>query len=157
MMDEKAAAKKEYARQWRKDNREKTRKYAASYREKNKETLNKKRAEWVSQNQDKLKTLKTKWYQENKEKSAESSRRSQLRRLYGLTPEQRDELLLAQGSRCALCRSDTPYGKGWHVDHDHKTGKVRGILCGHCNLMLGYARDNPSTLRAAIQYLGQDK
>lgn len=81
---------------------------------------------------------------------------------HGLTLDEYRALLDAQGHRCAVCgrgdeswwtaRRDTNRD-GWHIDHDHETGKVRGILCPSCNLMLGYAKDNPVTLRAAIDYL----
>lgn len=74
--------------------------------------------------------------------------------LYGVTPEQYAALLEQQDNRCAICRTDTPGGKGgWHVDHDHDTKAVRGLLCHNCNLMLGHAQDNADTLRAALAYL----
>lgn len=74
--------------------------------------------------------------------------------LYGLTPEQYAALLEKQDNRCAICRTDTPGGKGgWHVDHDHKTGAVRGLLCNDCNNGLGRFLDDPARLRAAIEYL----
>jgi hypothetical protein len=41
----------------------------------------------------------------------------------------------------------------WNIDHDHQTGKVRGLLCGFCNSLLGYAKDDPATLESAIRYL----
>jgi len=74
--------------------------------------------------------------------------------LYGLTPEQYAALLKQQDNRCAICRTETPGGKGgWHVDHDHATDRVRGLLCNACNLMLGHAQDDPARLRAALAYL----
>lgn len=75
-------------------------------------------------------------------------------RAYGLTQERYDEMLAAQDGRCAICRGDTPGGKGgWHVDHDHATDLIRGLLCHHCNIMLGMAHDDPARLRAAATYL----
>jgi hypothetical protein len=55
----------------------------------------------------------------------------------------------------AICQTDTP-GKGlamWCVDHDHRTGKVRGLLCNHCNAGLGCLRDDPAVIQSAIDYL----
>lgn len=78
---------------------------------------------------------------------------NRLKNTYGITLEQRDEMLLAQGGVCAICSSDTPGKKDWAVDHCHKTKRVRGILCQHCNFMLGHARDSKDTLSKAIQYL----
>ena len=58
----------------------------------------------------------------------------------------------AQDGRCVACRVDLSTTKP-NVDHDHATGKVRGILCWHCNLILGHARDSVLTLRALAEYL----
>lgn len=74
--------------------------------------------------------------------------------LYGLTPEQYAEMLAEQEGRCAICRIGTPGGRGgWHVDHDHATGMVRGLLCHNCNLALGNFKDDVTRLRAAVAYL----
>lgn len=64
------------------------------------------------------------------------SRNAHLRRTYGITLAERDEMLAQQGGRCAMCRGER-HGARWHVDHDHKTGKVRSILCHRCNVNLG--------------------
>lgn len=77
-----------------------------------------------------------------------------LMRKYSITPEQWDEIFEAQDRCCAICKSVTPrYVDGWHVDHDHKTGKVRGILCQPCNHLLGKAKDDISFLYKVIDYL----
>lgn len=76
-----------------------------------------------------------------------------LMRLYGITIEQRDAMFVGQGSVCAICVATETNGKGWHVDHDHVTGKIRGILCHRCNLMLGNSKDDSTRLRAAADYL----
>lgn len=73
---------------------------------------------------------------------------------YGVTQEQFDALFLAQGKRCAICRSDDPNRKThWLLDHDHATKKIRGVLCHNCNVMLGFAKDDPKMLRTAANYL----
>lgn len=85
-----------------------------------------------------------------------ASRRSTIRLLYGLSEEDYADLVSRQGNRCAVCqlpfdgyiKSMTP-----HVDHCHETGKVRGILCHNCNLLLGHAKDSRETLLQAISYL----
>ena len=71
--------------------------------------------------------------------------------LYGLTPEDYTAMVEAQQSRCAICRAMV--SGNLHVDHDHISGKVRGLLCGPCNRLLGLAKDEAETLRAAIEYL----
>lgn len=87
-----------------------------------------------------------------------AARNRRLQRLYDLSIEEFDKLLASQDGVCAICK--LPEGgkvkgnnSGWHVDHDHNTGRVRGVLCPTCNNMLGYAKDNPATLQAGIEYL----
>jgi len=72
-----------------------------------------------------------------------------LRHRYGIGQADVDELLAAQGGVCAICGAADPK----HVDHDHRTGRVRGILCFNCNGGLGQFRDSPEFLAGAITYL----
>ncbi len=74
---------------------------------------------------------------------------------YGITLEQYDDMLEEQADGCSICMTVFPGGgkKSFFIDHDHKTGKIRGLLCRECNLMIGHAKDNNDTLRAAINYL----
>ena len=72
----------------------------------------------------------------------------------GITIEERDRILEEQGSVCAACGSDKPNSiKGWHVDHCHTTGVIRGVLCANCNVALGQVKDSVGTLQALIDYL----
>lgn len=73
-------------------------------------------------------------------------------RRYNLTVDEYAELLRI--SKCQICGNETPGGHGeWHIDHNHETGKVRGILCSSCNLGLGHFKDNMANLERAIAYL----
>ena len=74
---------------------------------------------------------------------------------YGMTGKDYAKMARKQENRCAICgrRSDSDYFRYLFVDHDHKTGKVRGLLCGQCNSILGFAGDNPQILANAIEYL----
>lgn len=80
-----------------------------------------------------------------KSNTPEQNRRHHAKRQFGLTLEEYDEML---GQPCGICG-----GESQAVDHCHKTGKIRGPLCRHCNLMLGHAFDDPARLRSAIKYL----
>lgn len=74
---------------------------------------------------------------------------------YKLTKDSYQELLRSQGYGCAICGSTTPKknGKLLHVDHDHATGKIRGLLCSNCNVGLGNFEDKPERIRLALCYL----
>ena len=80
-----------------------------------------------------------------------------LRSKYGITLIEYNTMLAQQNGVCAICNEYNVDRKGTHkrmpVDHDHKTGAVRGILCNRCNLLLGKAGDNIELLSAAINYL----
>jgi Recombination endonuclease VII len=78
-----------------------------------------------------------------------NSRHYHLKRRYGIGAVEFDELVRQQGGSCAICGRPDPE----HVDHDHETGKVRGILCFNCNGGLGQFRDSIDALLAAAAYL----
>lgn len=77
-------------------------------------------------------------------------RRNRLKTRYGLTPEQVESMKVTQGNVCAICETEP---KTWHIDHCHSTGKVRGLLCGSCNMALGLMKDDPVRLSKAQEYL----
>ncbi len=74
---------------------------------------------------------------------------------YGISRAERDALHEAQSGLCALCQAETVFRGpgGAHLDHCHSSGKIRAILCGSCNQMLGLAKDSPELLRAAALYI----
>lgn len=76
-----------------------------------------------------------------------------VQRVYGLGPGDYDRLLAFQGGKCWICRRATGRVRRLAVDHDHKTGKPRGILCSPCNRLLGHVRDDPTVLIRAAEYL----
>ena len=92
--------------------------------------------------------------------SPERKREKDLRTKYGITITEYNDMLVRQEHRCAICgTSDTKFSHGnrFHVDHCHDTGKVRGLLCGRCNVALGHIGDNISTLQSMIDYLNTQK
>ncbi|MEA2498411.1 MAG: hypothetical protein QOH26_816 [Actinomycetota bacterium] len=78
-----------------------------------------------------------------------NTRHYHLKQRFGIGAAEVDAMIEAQGGLCALCRE----APAVHVDHDHKTGKVRAILCEPCNGGLGQFKDNPRTIERAIEYL----
>jgi hypothetical protein len=81
--------------------------------------------------------------------------RKKLIKDHNLSTEQYEEMLRVQNGKCAICKGNETrkFWKNLCIDHDHKTGKVRGLLCHHCNTMLGNVKDNPEILQSAIEYL----
>ena len=82
-------------------------------------------------------------------------------RKFGITAEQYEKLLRDQGGVCAICETSDPKTKtkgsaldcDFCVDHDHATGKVRGLLCNGCNVGIGHFRESVNAMKAAIAYL----
>jgi len=77
-------------------------------------------------------------------------RNIRLRREYGITLLQYNEMLKNQKYRCAVCFKQNVLV----VDHNHKTGKIRGLLCMSCNVILGSVKEDVTILQSAIKYLG---
>jgi hypothetical protein len=107
-----------------------------------------------------------KWREDNPERYAEyqasyrtrperklADRAGHLKRKFGLTLEQYDEMLAAQEGGCAICSDPPEEGKTLHIDHDHATGLVRGLLCQRCNHALGLFREDDSLLQEAAAYV----
>ncbi len=88
------------------------------------------------------------WYAKNKERCYWV----QVRRLYGITKQQFDSLLEEQNNCCCVCLKRIPRNV-MTIDHCHKTGRVRGVLHKGCNTFLGLAKDSPTILRRAADYL----
>lgn len=84
---------------------------------------------------------------------SQKARNFNLLRLYNITEEVFQQMLISQGSVCAICRTQDWGPHGPHVDHCHATGKVRSILCGLCNKGLGNFKDDPDRLRTAADYV----
>ena len=98
--------------------------------------------------------LKNKTYTlENKEKI----KSAKMRRKFGIAIEEKILLFAKQGNKCAICGcTENNVGRDWDIDHCHKTGKIRGILCSNCNRGLGLFQDNLENLRQACKYLEND-
>lgn len=97
-----------------------------------------------------------KW--QKSETGKKTARKAHLQQKYDITLQQYDEMLEEQNNCCAICMKDISVcdkGSGNHlaVDHCHNTGKVRGLLCASCNILLGKAKDNITILQSAVNYL----
>jgi len=82
-----------------------------------------------------------------------AERAGHLRRTYGITIEEYERLLASQGGGCAICGRQPRRDVSLHLDHDHESGQLRGILCFRCNNALGDFDDDPALLQQAVSYL----
>lgn len=144
-------------RQYRETHREETAARNAAYKAAHREELADKRLVFRKANRESLATRQRAWNAANPEYAAayffanRASRAAKARQTrYGITPAEYDNLLERQSGLCAGC--------GIHmappnVDHDHATGRVRGLLCFSCNAVLGLSKDSPDVLLRLVDYL----
>lgn len=79
-----------------------------------------------------------------------------LKHNYGITIEDFNLMFQNQGSVCKICKNSNTSGKNWHVDHNHSTGKIRGVLCSSCNQALGLTKESINILKSMINYIEED-
>lgn len=94
----------------------------------------------------------SKYYYENKDRVRDST----LQRRYGISAEEYEKLFERQNGVCAICEESCKTGRNLAIDHNHSTGKVRGLLCVKCNRALGYFQDDRKMLSKAVKYLEEN-
>jgi len=100
--------------------------------------------------QERYRSKNRRWKKENPEKIQAHG----LKRRYGITTQTYNNMLSLQKGCCAICGKEScSTGNNFCVDHCHKTGKIRGLLCRKCNVGIGQLLDSPSLLRKAAEYL----
>ena len=142
--------KRKRDRNYRETHREKCRKSSKNWRIKNPSKAREGRVKWVKENKGKKKEMDTNYYRKNKHKWKER----ELRVKYGLSVGEYTNLINMQGNKCGICGicfSQTK--RGAFVDHNHRTGGNRGLLCQTCNSGLGMFKDDTGFLQKAIEYL----
>lgn len=93
------------------------------------------------------------WRKNNPERYKKSARERSIKHRYGITYEDYMSLLKKQENKCAICEGHQQGKDFFSIDHDHNTGKIRGLLCNNCNRGLGLLKDSSSILENAINYL----
>jgi len=146
----------EYMRGWRKKNHERLRIYRRenylANLEENRAKGREKAARRRAANPEHIRRVAVAWREANPDKIHYYNRKRALSR-YGITPEEYDTMLGLQGGGCAICGSSNTARDSLAVDHDHDTGRVRGLLCSGCNTGLGMFGDDLERLRKALRYL----
>jgi len=94
----------------------------------------------------------SKYYQ----KCKKSIRKYKLRTVFGLTPQDYDDMLAEQDGRCGICQQKVG-DKRLCIDHSHTTGQIRGLLCHHCNVALGLFKDSTESLVRAIEWVSRSR
>lgn len=111
---------------------------------------------WRAKNKKKYNALAVSWRDRNPDKQHATD----IKRHYGITIEDYNKMLTEQNNGCKICdKKHNPSIKRGrlYVDHDHATGKVRGLLCGGCNSAIGYFMDSIDLLQKAIEYIKTSK
>lgn len=85
------------------------------------------------------------------------SKEKWLKSKYGLSLTEYNDLIRSQGGKCAICEKSPKSTQDYHVDHNHDTGQIRGLLCRGCNLGLGHFKESPENLTKAKIYLQKHK
>lgn len=99
------------------------------------------------------KVYKKQYQLDNKEKTHRDHRKYSCKQ-FGITVEDYNEMFEKQEGKCAICgKHQTELKKALAIDHSHKTGKVRGLLCGNCNIGIGNLQDDPYVITRALEYL----
>ncbi len=138
--------KERYHKKWKENNPT----WTKEYYKKNKNKISKQGKKYRENPE--VKEKRRKYDEKNKSRFKNTKYKNHLKRKYGITLKEYNKLLLKQGGVCAICRNKGN-GKALSVDHNHQTGKIRGLICSSCNLTLGYAKENVDRLENCIKYL----
>jgi hypothetical protein len=172
-------SKRAYMMAYRAANAERLRAYDRSYKKSHADQIRATQQRYKAANYERLCVEKREWYyrcaedpefrkkcvertkafaRKYPERHASVLRNSALKRNFGINSKEYQCLLEAQGGGCAIC-GDTVVGGGSRknlcVDHDHASGRVRGLLCNNCNLGIAFFRDMPAALRKAAVYVSR--
>lgn len=135
-------------------NKEKIKAHVIAQRKKkvaqNPESVRAKRRAKYYANAEKARAYSTEWRKQNPERVRENNLKK-----FGIGVEQYDALLISQNKGCAICGGQNSNGRALAVDHCHKTGKIRGLLCSGCNRGIGLLGDSSCRLKLAAEYVAK--
>lgn len=108
---------------------------------------------WIKKNKEKRRKYEKDWRAKQDPEYIRQYRRMKILERYGMTHADYDKLLRKQNGVCAICEEYPKKGKNLHIDHDHKTGFVRGLLCFRCNFGLSYFDKGQSIIENLHRYI----
>lgn len=147
----KESAKKSIAK-WRKKNPDKVKEGNAEQYRKNRERDIKRKQKWYAKNTERGRESGRRWARNNKEKL----RALRIKKDYGISVEEYNSLIVGAGTLCPICRKS--FGEiPPCIDHDHSTGKIRGVICRRCNLGIGLFKESIDAFLNAVEYLRKGK
>lgn len=111
------------------------------------------RIEWSNEQRQNNKEKNLEWIKNNYTRWKKGQRRRHYKKKYGITIEQYHEMFKQQKGKCAICQKYRSRTRKLSVDHHHKTGKVRGLLCTRCNFAIGYANEDVKIIDNMKLYL----
>jgi hypothetical protein len=149
--EEKKSNGRAYQRKLRSQNKEHFRQREKEYRIKNKDKISEYRRRDKKKNKERYDAYKKQWRKNN----PDSSRNTQLKKCFGITLCDYNQMLESQNGVCKICKQKCSSGKNLAVDHCHKTGIVRGLLCGNCNKALGLFQESSEIVKMASEYIKQ--
>lgn len=143
---------------------EEDKKQKRAYFKKNKERLLQLNKQWALDHPEKMRAYRSNWKRRNPEKVAAmkpdkaTKRTYEVRSKYGLEPSEHKRIFDEHGGKCAICRKpESCFKKALHLDHCHKTGMMRGLLCVLCNTKLGRVKEDPKKFPESAHYLRKYK
>ena len=129
--------------------------YYEQYYLDNKAKIDERNRVWAKNNPKKHNEQQKQWAKNNPKKIKEYSSRDRFRN-HGLSHEDWQKMWNNQDGKCAICGKSFSCPKDGYIDHNHETGKVRGLLCRNCNLGIGFLKDDPEITRKATKYLFEE-
>lgn len=169
--EEKVVKKRECAKRYREANLDKVKTRQKEHYEANRDKILELRKTYYKANRDKVVAQQKAYYKANRDKMAQYMKeyqsapearrrafRGNMRRLYGLTEREYDDMVIASCGRCASCgrMDDGSKALGIVIDHDHATGRVRGLICHQCNSALGLLEESLERLAELSSYIRRE-
>lgn len=141
-----------------KEQKERNRLYAQQYRKDHPEKIKRDNKQYRETHLEKMKKYDKQYREKYREKYWDKNKNRHLKRQHNITIEDYNKLFDQQKGRCGICRKhQSTLSRALCVDHDHKTNRIRGLLCDKCNRAIGIFHDNIGELMASVKYLKKYK